>query len=260
MEILPAIDIKDGRAVRLYQGDYAQVTVFADSVVDSGRRWQDEGARWLHVVDLDGARAGHPVNTDLILALRRALTLQIEVGGGLRSAADITRLLDSGIDRVVLGTAALHDPALLDLVLARDPAALVVALDARDGRVATAGWLETGDQQATTVAQRLATRGVRLFSHTDIARDGALSGPNYTAVQAVQAALSAVALSPTDSHAPDTGAVQLIAGGGIANLEQIRTLRRMGLAGAILGRALYTGALQLPAALRAAALTEEEGH
>jgi phosphoribosylformimino-5-aminoimidazole carboxamide ribotide isomerase len=143
MEILPAIDIKDGRVVRLFQGDYARATTFPDSVVEAGRRWEAEGARWLHVVDLDGARAGHPVNTALILALRQAVEIRIEAGGGLRTTADVDALLDAGIDRVSLGTAALRDPALLAHALARGAEAVCVAVDARDGRVATGGWLET---------------------------------------------------------------------------------------------------------------------
>ena len=196
MDILPAIDIKDGRAVRLYQGDYNQVTLFPDSVGEMGRRWQAEGARWLHVVDLDGARLGHPVNTALILELRQALSLRIEVGGGLRTWADIATLLDAGVERVILGTAALEDPALLDRVLARDLAALVVTLDARDGIVATAGWLQSSGQRAEAIAAALAERGVRLFSHTDIASDGALRGPNYAALASVQAALAPYGQDP----------------------------------------------------------------
>jgi phosphoribosylformimino-5-aminoimidazole carboxamide ribotide isomerase len=246
MDILPAIDIKDGRAVRLYQGDYNQVTTFSDSVVEVGQRWQAEGAQWLHVVDLDGARDGHPVNTDLILDLRRALKLRIEVGGGLRTWADIAPLLNAGIERVILGTAALEDPALLDRVLARDLAALVVTLDARDGIVATAGWLRSSGQRAETVAAELAARGVRLFGHTDIASDGALQGPNFAALASVQAALAPHGLGTNDIPP------QLFAAGGVSTPEHVRRLRDMGLAGAIIGRALYTGALTLAEALRAA--------
>jgi len=246
MAILPAIDIQDGRVVRLYQGDYAQVTTFPDSVIAVGRRWAAEGAPWLHVVDLDGAKAGRPVNTDLILQLRQALTLQIEVGGGLRTPAAVDTLLDAGVDRVILGTAALHDTALLDYVLTRGGDRLAVALDARDGIVATAGWLQTSNQRAEAVAAALAARGVRVFGHTDIARDGALAGPNYAALRSLQAAL------------PQDGAVQLIAAGGVSSLDQIRILRRMGLAGAIIGRALYTGAVRLPDAIAAAREAEEE--
>jgi phosphoribosylformimino-5-aminoimidazole carboxamide ribotide isomerase len=251
MEILPSIDIKDGRNVRLYQGDYDQVTTFEESVLDAGRRRQAEGARWLHVVDLDGARAGHPVNTALILQLRRALDLRIEVGGGLRSVADVDRLLDAGIDRVQLGTAALDDPALLDHVLARDPAALSVGLDARDGIVRTGGWLLSSGRRAEEVARVLAARGVRCFSHTDIAHDGAMGGPNYAGLAAMQAALQ--------TGDPATRPL-LIASGGVSTLEHVRRLRDMGLDGVIIGRALYTGAIALPDALRVAAGAEENAN
>ncbi|HUS16511.1 MAG TPA: 1-(5-phosphoribosyl)-5-[(5-phosphoribosylamino)methylideneamino] imidazole-4-carboxamide isomerase [Chloroflexia bacterium] len=248
MEILPAIDIIAGRVVRLRQGDYEQVTTFAESVLDAGRRWQAEGATWLHVVDLDGARAGQPANTDLILRLRAALTLRIEVGGGLRTPADTDRLLDAGIDRVVLGTAALENPTLLDHVLARGPETLAVALDARDGIVATGGWLASSGQRAESVAAALAARGVRVFSHTDIARDGGLGGPNTAALAGVQAAVHAASSSPA----------RVIASGGVCSVEDVRALRRMGLHGAIIGRALYTGALRLPEALAAATGKEDQ--
>lgn len=251
MEILPSIDIKDGRNVRLYQGDYDQVTTFPDSVLDAGRRRQAEGARWLHVVDLDGARAGHPVNMDLILELRGALDLCMEVSGGLRTVADVDRLLDAGIDRVQLGTAALEDPALLDHVLARDPAALSVGLDVRDGIVRTGGWLLSSGRRAEEVARVLAARGVRCFSHTDIAHDGAMGGPNYAALAAMQAALQ------TGDPAPRP---LLIAAGGVSAIEHVRRLRDMGLDGAIIGRALYTGAITLRDALAVAAGAQENSN
>lgn len=256
MEILPAIDIKDGRAVRLFQGDYAQVTTFPDSVLASGRRWQSEGATWLHVVDLDGARAGWPVNSDLVLALRRALPLRIEVGGGLRTTADVDRLLDAGIDRVILGTAALGDAALLDYVLRRDPDALAVALDARDGFIATAGWLQTSASYATDVALALARQGVRCFSHTDIARDGAMGGPNYAALTQVQEVLKGYDASvPPASRQTHR---RLIAAGGVASLAHVQRLRDMNLDGAIIGRALYSGAIRLPDALALARQPQED--
>jgi phosphoribosylformimino-5-aminoimidazole carboxamide ribotide isomerase len=244
MEILPAIDIKDGRVVRLAQGDYARVTTFPESVVEAGRRWAAEGARWLHVVDLDGARAGRPVNTALILALRRAVDLHIEVGGGLRAPADIAALLDAGIDRVSLGTAALRDPALLAEALARNPAAVCVAVDARGGLVATGGWLETSAEPAPDYVRRLAAAGVRCLAHTDIARDGAMAGPNYAALRDVQAALAA---GPGPEPRP-----LLLAAGGVSSVEHVAALQRMGIDGAIIGRALYTGAVRLADALNVA--------
>ena len=167
------------------------MTTFPESVVEAGRRWAAEGARWLHVVDLDGARAGRPVSTSLILALRQAVDIRIEAGGGLRTAADLDALLDAGIDRVSLGTAALRDPALLAHALARGAGAACVAVDAREGRVAAGGWLETSSEPAVDFVQRLAAVGARCFAHTDIARDGAMAGPNYAALRDVRAALDA---------------------------------------------------------------------
>ncbi len=242
MEILPAIDIHEGRVVRLLQGDYGQVTTYAESPVAAAARWAAEGAGWLHVVDLDGARAGAPAATAALEAIRGAVGIRIEAGGGLRTPAAVDRLLDAGIDRVVLGTAALADPALLDHVLARDPDALVVALDAREGRLATAGWLAPSGARVEDVARALAARGVRVFSHTDIARDGALGGPNLAAIAALQAALA-----PLGAAAP-----AILAGGGVASLADVRALRAAGVAGVILGRALYTGAIRLADALAVA--------
>ena len=186
MIILPAIDIKDGQCVRLYQGDYAQVTTYAADPVHVAQRWQAAGASWLHVVDLDGAARGQPVNVELIKHMREATALHIEVGGGMRSLDHIEQMLAAGIDRIILGTVALTDRKLLEEALKRWSERIAVGLDARDGWVATSGWRETSRTKATTLAAELCTLGVQRFIYTDIVRDGALSGPNFEALKEMQ--------------------------------------------------------------------------
>lgn len=234
MIILPAIDIKDGLCVRLYQGDYAQVTTYDRDPVQVAQRWQEAGANWLHVVDLDGAAQGHPVNTELIQRMRRETTLQIEVGGGMRSLEQIEQVLTLGVERVILGTVALRDRALLEAALARWGERIVVGLDARDGFVAVSGWYETSQVRATELAGELSRLGVRRFVYTDIARDGALSGPNLPALREMQQASESA----------------LIASGGVSSLEDLRELAQSGVEGAIVGKAIYTGAVDLAQAVR----------
>src|SRR5438552_2482555 len=190
MIILPAIDIKDGQCVRLYQGDYAQVTTYAADPVHVAQRWQAAGASWLHVVDLDGAARGQPVNVELIKHMREATALRIEVGGGMRSLDHIEQMLAAGIDRIILGTVALTDRKLLEEALKRWSERIAVGLDARDGWVATSGWRETSRTKATTLAAELCTLGVQRFIYTDIVRDGALSGPNFEALKEMQRAIA----------------------------------------------------------------------
>lgn len=233
MLILPAIDLQDGRCVRLMQGDFAQVTQFSDDPAAVARRWQAEGAEWLHVVDLDGARHGTPQNRESIRQIREAVAIPIEVGGGLRALKDVAALLDLGIERVILGTAALKDRAFLRACLERWGERIAIGLDARNGLVATDGWLETSTVPALTLAQELAAEGVARLIATDTQRDGALSGPNLDAL----AALLAVVKRP------------IIASGGVASLDDLQQLAALGVEGAIIGRALYTGAVRLPEAL-----------
>lgn len=233
MLVLPAIDLKDGRCVRLLRGDFSAITVFGDDPGAVAQRWLAEGARMLHVVDLDGAAQGQPVNwraLESILATGAA----VQFGGGLRSIAAIERLLDLGVQRVVLGTAAVADPALLDAALSRWPERIAVGIDARDGMVAVRGWLETTSVAATDLAREVARRGVRTIIYTDIERDGTLTAPNFAALTSVR----------------EAAGVDVIASGGIARLEHLLELQRCGAAGAIVGRALYTGAIALPEALR----------
>jgi len=232
--ILPAIDIKDGRCVRLYQGDYAQMTTYDTDPVQVALRWQAAGASWLHLVDLDGAAQGHPVNADLIGRIKKAVNLHIEVGGGMRSPDHVQQILDLGIDRIVLGTVAITNRALLQEALARHGASIIVGIDARNGQVAISGWRETSQVNAVDLARQLAALGVQRFVYTDIARDGALSGPNFAALAEMRAATSSA----------------LIASGGVSSLADLHALAQSGVEGAIVGKAIYTGDVDLAVAIR----------
>jgi phosphoribosylformimino-5-aminoimidazole carboxamide ribotide isomerase len=240
VEIIPAIDIKNGRCVRLFQGNFTQETVYDDNPLAVARRWVEQGATRLHLVDLDGARAGQPIHIDVIGAIVRTLTIPVQVGGGMRSAADVEQVLKLGAARVILGTAAVHDPELMKYLVERYPDAIIVGVDARDGLVATAGWLETAAVQASELVRSMADLGVRRFIYTDISRDGTLSEPNYAA--------TAQLIRP--------GGPAVIASGGIANSSQLQHLAEIGCEGAIVGRALYTGDIRLPEALRSLAPKE----
>ncbi len=202
MIILPAIDIKGGQCVRLYQGDYAQATTYDADPVQVAQRWQAAGASWLHLVDLDGAAAGQPVNIEQIARIRASTSLFIELGGGLRTLAHIESMLDLGIDRIILGTVALTNRALLEQALSRWGEHIVVGLDARNGQVAISGWRETSHMQATALATELSATGVQRFIYTDIARDGTLNGPNLDALREMQKALMSGTNRAGASHAP----------------------------------------------------------
>ena len=234
MIILPAIDIKDGQCVRLYQGDYDQVTTYNVGPVNIAQQWQRFGASWLHIVDLDGAAAGHPVNVDSIKRIRANTSLYIELGGGLRTLADIELMLDIGIDRVVLGTVALIDRKLLMEALAHWGERIVVGLDARSGSIAISGWRETSQVKATSLASELCTLGVQRFIYTDISRDGALKGPNIEELKEIKSIVSG----------------SLIASGGVSSIDDLYSLANLSIEGAIVGKALYTGDIDLAAAIQ----------
>lgn len=237
MILLPAIDLIDGQCVRLFQGDYSLVTTYAADPVEVARRWQEAGASWLHVVDLDGAKAGHPVNIDLIARICRETILNVEVGGGIRRLEQIADLLAAGARRVILGTAALTDRELLSQALQRWGERIVVGLDARDGLVAIRGWRETSSVKASELALELSAAGVRRFIYTDIARDGAMQGPNLAALRAMLATLQ-------------SGGTTLIASGGVSSLDDLSRLAELEIEGAIIGKALYDGAIDLAAAIK----------
>ena len=235
MIILPAIDIKDGHCVRLYQGDYDQVTTYDTDPIQVALRWQAAGAEWLHIVDLDGAKQGKPINAALIGRIRSVTQMRIEVGGGMRSLEHMQQVLDQGIDRIILGTIAITDRALLSEALERWGERIVVGIDARDGLVSVAGWRETSQVRATTLATELEQVGVQRFGYTDIARDGVLKGPNLEALQEMQRATSR----------------PLIAAGGVSSLQDLQALAALGVEGAIVGKAIYTGDVDLATAIHA---------
>ncbi|OLP16764.1 1-(5-phosphoribosyl)-5-[(5-phosphoribosylamino)methylideneamino]imidazole-4-carboxamide isomerase [Leptolyngbya sp. 'hensonii'] len=238
MEVIPAIDLLEGRCVRLYQGDYAQSQVFSENPVEVARQWTDQGATRLHLVDLDGAKVGHPVNLPAIEAIVRAIDVPVQVGGGLRDRESVATLLDRGVGRVILGTVAVEQPELVAQLCRDYPERVVVGIDARNGRVATRGWLETSDVAAVDLAQRMATLGAVAIIYTDIHRDGTMQGPNIAALRELAASVP----------------IPVIASGGISSvtdLLSLSALENLGVTGAIVGRALYTGDIILAEALRA---------
>ena len=235
MEVIPAVDIRGGRCVRLYQGDYDRETVFSEDPAGMARHWERLGASRLHVVDLDGARAGWPVNDRVIEELLSAIEVPVQVAGGIRQLDVIGRYLEMGADRVVLGTAAVHDQPLVSRACAMFPGSVAVAVDARRGRVATAGWREASGETPEGLMRHLAELGVPRFIFTDISRDGTLRGPNFAAIGRLVRAFR----------------TPVIASGGVTTVEHLRRLAKLGAEGAIVGRALYDGGLELGEALAA---------
>lgn len=229
MLIIPAIDLKDGKCVRLYQGDYSQVTVFNDDPVEVAVQWREQGAQYLHLVDLDGAKAGKPVNLPIVERIIAASGLPVELGGGIRDEAIVEEVLGAGVERVVLGTVALRNTELAERLCRRWGERIVIGIDARNGLVAVEGWTETSDVAATLLATEMARRGATRFIYTDISRDGTLTEPNYEALRDFMAA----AQKP------------VIASGGVAKAEHIAKLRETGAEGVIIGKALYTNDLKL---------------
>jgi len=236
-ELIPAIDLLEGRCVRLSQGRYDQATVYGDDPAEVAGRFVAHPIRRLHVVDLDGARCGKPVNVDAIRRIAEtAAAVPVQLGGGLRTLAAVEEALAIGVDRVVLGTAALRDPELVRGSARRFPGRIVVGIDANEGRVAVAGWLEQSVTTATDLARRFEDAGVAAIVHTDIARDGTLSGPNLDA----------------SAELADSIEIPVIVSGGVRSQEDLRraaSLAGGGIAGAIVGRALYTGDVDLGRAL-----------
>lgn len=237
--IYPAIDIRGGKCVRLVQGDYGQETIYNDNPVEAALEWQSGGAEWIHLVDLDGAKEGRPVNAELIGQIASQVSIPVQVGGGLRREADVERLLELGVSRVILGTAAIEDREFVQRVLASYPSKIAIGIDARDGYVATRGWLDTSQVKAEELAKQLAELGATTFIFTDISRDGMMKGPNTEAI---------VSLAQASGQT-------VIASGGVSSLKDIDTLaqyRHEGVGGAIVGKALYTGAIQLSDAVELA--------
>lgn len=232
MIIYPAVDIRGGRAVRLHQGDFAREVVFYDSPAEAARNWIDQGAEWLHVVDLDGARSGAPSNRAAIAAIA-ALPARLQLGGGLRRMEAIESAIADGADRVVLGTAAVEDPALFVAACRRFPGQIAVGIDARDGVVATRGWARNAGADAVDLARICERQGAAAIIYTDIDRDGMLGGINTERLAQVSAAVD----------------IPVIASGGVADLSDVDAASAAGAAGLIIGRALYDGRVDLRAAL-----------
>lgn len=233
MLVIPAIDLKDGECVRLKQGRMEESTVFGADPVAMAGRWVDAGARRLHLVDLNGAFAGKPINGDAVRTIARAYpTLPIQIGGGIRSADIIEAYLSAGVSFVIIGTKAVKEPAFVSDMCRRFPNKIIVGIDAQDGKVATDGWAEVSDVLATDLAIRFANDGVSAIVYTDIARDGMMQGVNVPAT---------VALAKV-------GGIPVIASGGVTNMDDIRALKQQashGILGAITGRAIYEGTLNL---------------
>lgn len=230
--IYPAIDIRGGNCVRLVQGDYAAETVYDTDPVVVARRWEALGAKWLHVVDLDAARSGQLVNLSLIEKLVASVSIPVQVGGGVRDKERLHTVLTAGVARAVIGSAAVEDPIFVQEILASDPERIILGIDARDGWVATNGWLETSEVRMEKLAAELVSWGAKNFIFTDIARDGTLTGPNIAAIRELAAVSGG----------------QVIASGGVRSLHDLQKLaqyREEGITGAIVGRALYTGDIDL---------------
>jgi len=234
VQIWPAIDLRGGKCVRLQQGDYGRETIFGEDPAAMARHWVDQGAECLHLVDLDGARDGRPGNLASVEAILRAVDVPCELGGGIRSEEVIAKLLELGVERLVVGTRALKEPDWFRRTCRKFPGKLVVGIDARDGRVATDGWLETSDVAAVDLARQFEGEPLAAIVYTDIATDGMLVGPNVTAMAQMQAAVD----------------LPVVASGGITSREDVARLAAVPMAGCIVGRALYEAKLTLPDAIR----------
>ncbi len=233
MQVIPAIDLRGGHCVRLRQGDFDQETIFGDDPAAMAARWESDGATRIHLVDLDGAKAGHPINVEAVRRIIERVGVPCQLGGGIRDEATIAVWLEAGIERVVVGTQALRDPEWFGHMTQAYPDRLLLGLDARDGRVAAEGWLELSDVDALTLARRFDSLPIAGIVYTDIARDGMLEGPNLGAIAAMAQAVRC----------------PVIASGGVGALEDLHRLAALPIAGCIVGRALYDGRFTLRDAL-----------
>ena len=239
MIIFPAIDIRGGKWVRLEEGRFDRETVFAENPLEAARRWVDAGSEWLHIVDLDGARAGQPVNLEVVKKIAETFDVKIQLGGGVRTLESVAAILSSGVQRVILGSVAVRSPELVSQVCAKYGERIVIGIDARNGEVAVDGWEKSGLLQADELALRMKAAGATRIIYTDISRDGMLTGVNVAAT--LQLA--------------DKSGLKIIASGGVRGMEDIQALQPLterGVEGVIIGKALYTGAISLKDALRVA--------
>ncbi len=233
MILFPAIDIRNGRCVRLVQGDYDKEDFYGDPVY-MAKRWEDAGAQYLHIVDLDGALEGASKNLSVIARIADTVKLPIQVGGGIRSMVQVEKLLDIGIERVILGSAAVYDESFLNSVLEKYGSTVAVSIDAKNGLVATDGWTKITSIKALDYARNLEGKGLKTIVYTDIEKDGMLSGPNFAEIDIMNQQTN----------------MQVIAAGGVTSLEDIRKLQRLNIYGAIIGKALYTGEIDFQSALQ----------
>ena len=234
MELIPAIDLIDGKCVRLYQGDYSQETVYADDPVEVALRWESLGASRIHIVDLDGARSGNLDNLKVVERIVSAVQVPVQMGGGVRSLDSARRIIEAGVQRVMLGTVAVRNPDIVRSASAEfGSEAVVVAVDSKDGKVAVSGWTSASEIQATDLVASMMEVGVQTFLCTDISRDGTLSGPNYTLMQDLV----------------EVAGEGVIAAGGIASMEHLHRLAKNGVGAVVVGKALYTGDIDLAEAI-----------
>ncbi|MDB9344955.1 MULTISPECIES: 1-(5-phosphoribosyl)-5-[(5-phosphoribosylamino)methylideneamino]imidazole-4-carboxamide isomerase [Cyanophyceae] len=238
MDVIPAIDLLEGRCVRLYQGDYERSQVFSENPVEIAKQWVDQGATRLHLVDLDGAKAGKVVNLKAIEAIAQAISIPIEIGGGLRDRTSVEQVFNIGVQWAILGTVAVEQPQLVQELCQEFPEKIIIGIDARNGLVATRGWLETSEVLATQLAVQMQELGAAAIIYTDIHRDGTLIGPNLEALRELASAIS----------------IPIIASGGVSSVSDLLSLlglEMQGVKGVIVGKALYTGDISLREALRA---------
>jgi len=235
MEIIPAVDIKGGKCVRLYQGDYSQETVFFNDPAAVALKWESLGARRIHLVDLDGAAVGKVCNLAVIEAIAKQVRVPVQLGGGIRDEGTVSKLLGMGVSRAILGTVAVEQPELLKELCRKFGGAIIVGIDARDGLVATRGWLKGTEMKALDLGKKMVQLGVKRIIYTDIKRDGTLTEPNYDEIAEMVKGVRA----------------RIIAAGGISALEHLTKLEKLGVEGAIIGKALYTGNIDLKEALYA---------
>ena len=235
MRIYPAIDIKDGKCVRLYKGRFDDVTVYGDSPAEMAKKWEAQGGEYIHVVDLDGALKGHGVNADKIREICESVSVPVQTGGGIRTTEDIEAKLSCGISRVIIGTKAVSDSEFVKRAADKYGDKIVIGIDAKDGMVAVEGWEKTSDFTAVEFAKKMVSLGVKTIVYTDIATDGTLSGPNVAAMREMASAVNA----------------DIIASGGVGSLDDILSLKDTGVEGVIVGKALYTGRVDLTEAVKA---------
>ncbi|MBI49816.1 MAG: 1-(5-phosphoribosyl)-5-[(5-phosphoribosylamino)methylideneamino]imidazole-4-carboxamide isomerase [Chloroflexi bacterium] len=230
MEVIPAIDILDGKCVRLFQGDYDKETIFSDYPIDIAKRWESYGAQRLHLIDLDGAKNGKPINQSTIVEISQSVDIPIQVGGGIRDFRTVEKYIQDGIDRVIVGTAAVRDPDLISKTIEIfGEESVMVSIDAKDGVVAVDGWIKSSKISVFDLMDDIVDTGLKRFMYTDISRDGTLSEPNYGSIEDI------LEYSP----------MKMLAAGGISSIDDLNKLKIIGVEGAIVGRAIYTGDIVL---------------